>query len=125
MQAAKPKFRSLTAKPTTVIAVSKKWRSDAPGVAKLFLSVTPATLYSPRDKERKMPDYAVLHDKERNSYVGCLRWNCAETGADRAGFWYPPGKVMRVPSPIEMALQSGSAVCVGDLSNSKEATKGL
>lgn len=85
----------------------------------------PITLYSPSDKNRKMPDYAVLHNEEHNSYVGCLRWNCTETGADRAGFWYPTGKVYRVPSPIEMAMQSGDVVCVSDLSDPKEAVKGL
>ncbi len=90
----------------------------------------PITLYSPRDKNWKMPDYAVLYNKEHNSYVGCLRWNCAETGADRAGFWYPPGKVYRVPTPIEMCMQNmqncrNEVVCVSDLSNPKEAVKGL
>ncbi len=85
----------------------------------------PITLYSPRDRNRKMPDYAVLHNKEHNSYVGCLRWNCAESGADRAGFWYPPGQVMRVPSPLEMAMQNGGMICVSDLSDPKEAAKGL
>ena len=90
----------------------------------------PVTLYSPRDKDRKMPEYAVLHNKEHNSYVGCLRWDCAETGADRAGFWYPPGKVYRVPTPIEMCMKSmqnggDGVICVGDLTDPKEATKGL
>ncbi len=90
----------------------------------------PITLYSPRDKDRQMPDYAILHSKEHNSYVGCLRWECAETGADRAGFWYPPGKIMRVPSPLEMAFrqaQNGEdgVIIVGDLSDPKEAMKDL
>lgn len=81
----------------------------------------PITLYSPRDKSKKMPDYAVLHSKEHNSYVGCLRWECAETGADRCGFWYPPGEVHRVPSPLEMCIhdveQGGDGVIiVSDLS---------
>lgn len=82
---------------------------------------SPVTLYSPRDKEKAMPEHAVLHSEEYNSYVGCLRWNCADTGADRCGFWYPPGKVNRVPSPIEMCLQDmekggNGVVIVGDLS---------
>ena len=76
----------------------------------------PVTLYSPVNKNFKMPDYAIIYNKEHNSYVGCLRWDCAETSADRMGFWYPPGKVIRVPSPIEMAIQSGGPVVVNDLS---------
>jgi len=90
----------------------------------------PVTLYSPNDKNHKMPDYAVLHNKKDNSYVGCLRLNCAETGADRAGFWYPPGKVYRVPTPIEMCMQNlknggNGVVIVGDLSDPNEAVRGL
>lgn len=83
----------------------------------------PVTLYSPRDAECQMPEYAVLYNKDHNSYVGCLRWNCAETGADRAGFWYPPGRVVRTPSPLEVAMQSGEAVCVGDLGDLEEAMR--
>ncbi len=90
----------------------------------------PITLYSPRDKDRKIPEYAVLYDKEHNSYVGCLRWNCAETGADRAGSWYPTGKVYRIPTPIEMCMQNmqnggDGVICVGDLTDPKEAMRGL
>jgi len=81
----------------------------------------PITLYSPMDKNRQMPDHAVLYNKEHNSYVGCLRWECAETGADRCGFWYPPGEVYRVPSPIEMCLRNmeeggDGVIIIGDLS---------
>lgn len=82
---------------------------------------SPVTLYSPRDKEKSMPKHAVLHNKEYNFYVGCLRWECAHTVADRCGFWYPPGKVNRVPSPIEMCLQDmeqggDGVIIVSDLS---------
>jgi len=48
------------------------------------------TLYSPtKPNDVKMPEHAVVHDeiKGRKRYVGCLGWNCAETGGDRAGFW--------------------------------------
>ncbi len=81
----------------------------------------PITLYSPMDKDRKMPDYAVVHNKEHNSYVGCFRWDCAQTGADRAGLWYPPGKVHRVPTAFEMLLSNAEegkagAVIIDDLS---------
>lgn len=84
----------------------------------------PITLYTPIDKDFKAPEYAVVHCNNPLQLVGCLRWNCAQTGADRAGFWYPPGKVMRVPSPLEMAMQSGDMVIVEDLSNPREARNG-
>jgi len=64
----------------------------------------PITLYSPSDKDRKMPDYAVLYSSKNNSYVGCFRWECAESGADRAGFWYPPGKVAVFPLRLRVCL---------------------
>jgi hypothetical protein len=82
----------------------------------------PVTLYSPRDKNHKMPEHAVQFNKEHNSYVGCLRWDCEPMAAcDRAGFWYPPGVVERVPSPIEMCLQNmreggDGVIIVNDLS---------
>ena len=46
----------------------------------------PVTLYS-KNKDCKIPDYAVLYKEHgHDAYVGCLRWDCADTGADRAGF---------------------------------------
>lgn len=70
----------------------------------IFIS-EPITLYSPMDKNFKTPEWAVQYDKELNSYVGCLRWDCEPMAAcDRAGFWYPPGQVHRVPTPLEMSI---------------------
>lgn len=79
----------------------------------------PVTLYLPRDKDIKMPDYAVSY--KNNAFVGCLGWDCAGSGVDRAGFWYPPGQVHRVLSPLEQCLQSGEMVIVEDLSDMSEA----
>ncbi len=61
------------------------------------------TLYAPKE-EFEIPEHAVPYEKNSNRLVGCLRWECALSGADRAGFWMPPGKVERMPSPIETAL---------------------
>ncbi len=72
----------------------------------------PITLYSPVDKNRMIPDYAVLYNKEHLSYVGCLRWDCADTGADMMGFWFPPGAVKRVLSPLERLLNDPEKKCV-------------
>jgi hypothetical protein len=85
----------------------------------------PITLYTPSDENFKIPEYAVVHKENPLQLVGCLGRNCAETGADRAGFWYPPGSVKCVASPLEMAMQSGKAVAVGNLSDPEEAEKGL
>jgi hypothetical protein len=79
----------------------------------------PVTLYSLADKDMEMPNYAVPY--KNNAFVGCLRWECAESGADRMGFWYPPGQVHRVLSPLEQCLQSGEMVIVGDLGDIQQA----
>lgn len=80
----------------------------------------PVTLYVPKESF-VAPDYAVRHEEGGHvSLVGCLRWECASSGADRQGFWYPPGKVKRVPSPVELALASPggmSSVFVPDVSD--------
>jgi len=72
----------------------------------------PITLYSPVKKDHKLPDYAVLYNKEENQYVGCLGWDCAQTGGDRAGFWVPPGKVHRVATAWETLIQNPDAKCI-------------
>lgn len=84
----------------------------------------PVTLYTPR-KHVTIPEHAVIFNNDPVQLVGCLRWDCASTGADRAGFWLPgndgKGKVHRVPSPIEIAMGTGKGVVVGDLSSPAEA----
>lgn len=85
----------------------------------------PVTLYIPNESF-KVPEHAVRHDKDERCLVGCLGWNCADSGADRQGFWIPPGKVARVPSPIEVLMSDGGggrAVIIGDLSNPNDLGK--
>jgi hypothetical protein len=53
----------------------------------IFIS-DPVTLYTPYD-DFKIPEYAVINNEKPLQLVGCLRRNCADTGADRAGFWLP------------------------------------
>lgn len=76
------------------------------------------TLYSPADPDHEMPDYAIEHKGGTKSkqYVGCLRWECAETGADICGIWVPPGEVKRFMSPMEKAMMTGEPVIVSDTS---------
>jgi hypothetical protein len=86
----------------------------------------PITLYTPRC-EFQVPDHAVVHNKDPLQLVGCLGWNCAETGADRAGFWMPgedgKGAVQRVPTAYEAILgaEEPSMVIVGDTGDMAEA----
>lgn len=83
----------------------------------------PITLYraSPSVLDETRPDYAVAYlDGEQLCYVGCLGLLCAESGADRAGFWVAPGKVKRVASPLELAVASREMVIVSDLSDQDE-----
>lgn len=68
----------------------------------------PITLYVPRDGTGIPAPARVVPYIENGqmAYVGCLGWGCADSGADVCGRWMPPGKVERVPSPIEMMLAS-------------------
>jgi hypothetical protein len=77
----------------------------------------PVTLDFPH-KEFRVPDYAVKYGEgEEQALVGCLRWDCADTLTMMCGQWMPPGVVKRVPSPLEIALQTGKAVMVSDVGN--------
>jgi len=66
------------------------------------------TLYSPREIGYEIPSFAVVYSEEPMRLVGCLRWDCMQTGADRAGFWLPDatgkGHVERVPTIFEQLL---------------------
>lgn len=77
---------------------------------------SPVTLYIPKDSY-KVPDYAVPYTEGGSkALVGCLRWECAETGGDRAGFWMPgedgKGRVQRVPTAFEMLMGNPEASMV-------------
>ena len=84
---------------------------------------SPITLYTPKP-EFTIPDYAVKYQEKEGDpvrLVGCLRWECADTGADRAGFWEMPGVVERCLSPMEQAFISDDIVIIGDLGDRREA----
>jgi len=83
----------------------------------------PVTLYTPAKPDFKIPEHAVRYSADPIRLVGCLRMDCAESGADRTGFWMPPGKVMRVMSPIEQMLATGNPVIVNDLGDFREAVE--
>lgn len=86
----------------------------------------PITLYVPLPGF-KIPDHAVIYTAEPPRLVGCLGWDCAETGADRAGFWLPgddgKGRVLRIPTVLEIMLSAKepSALIIRDLGDIREA----
>lgn len=80
----------------------------------------PITLYTTIDKNYAL-EHAVLYKEDPLQFVGCLRWGCADGGADRAGYWFPPGEVYRVPTAYEMCIQDmqtggDGVIIVNDLS---------
>ena len=88
---------------------------------------SPITLYIPNDSF-EVPDYAVTYSGgESIALVGCLRWNCADGGFDRAGFWLTgeggKGCVQRVPTVIETLLANphASMIIVQDTHDITEA----
>ncbi len=74
-----------------------------------------------------VPDYAVVYRKNPLTLIGCLGWNCADTGADRAGFWLPgedgQGRVKRVQTAYEAILgaEEPSMMIVSDTHDITEA----
>jgi len=74
---------------------------------------SPVTLYTPVDTY-EVPDHAVPYTEGGSkALVGCLGWECACSGADRAGFWLPgedgKGRVHRVPTAIEILMGNPNA----------------
>jgi hypothetical protein len=72
------------------------------------------TLYSPTKKEYQVPVGTVVFCEDPLTLVGCQRSDCAESGADYAGQWIPPGVVRRQPSGIEMALANPGCAIIGN-----------
>ncbi len=93
------------------MAIQCAWCENTIGIG------DPVTLYIPK-KSYQTPSHAVRYHEDERCLVGCLGLNCADTGADRQGFWMPPGNVHRVPSPIEMIMSGGkdcSVIIVNDI----------
>lgn len=84
----------------------------------------PITLYNPTPNFN-IPEYAVTYSTEPLQLVGCLRFDCARTGADRSGFWLPNDKgvgyVMRVPTIFERILSGEKFAMIRDMRDIKEA----
>jgi len=90
----------------------------------------PITLYTPTESNFKIPDHAVVHKQDPLQLVGCLGWDCALSGIDRAGFWVPrddgKGCVRQVPSPLEIILNAKTTqnvVIIDDLTSMGKAGK--
>lgn len=86
----------------------------------------PVTLYSPPMKEFQIPQYAVIYSEVPLRFIGCLGWDCADTGADRSGFWLPDengkGFVYRVPTIYEKIFETKgpSVMIIDDLGDRRE-----
>lgn len=84
------------------------------------------TLYGSRGPDFVVPEHAVVYGQSPIQLVGCLRWDCADTGADRAGFRLPDdqgnGHVVRTQSLYAVSAAAGpdTAVLVNNLSNASE-----
>lgn len=75
----------------------------------------------------KLPKGSVVYGEKPYSLVGCLRWKCADTGADRAGFWLPgsdgKGTVHRIKTVYEEFLTSDKKyIGIDDLSDMRGTT---
>jgi hypothetical protein len=82
----------------------------------------PVTLYTPKDPNYQPPEKEYsIYSRDPLRLVGCLRMSCGDSGMDRAGFWYPPGEVLRVLSPTEECIQKNGTVLVNDARNPSEA----
>lgn len=95
--------------------------------AGFFSSEEPSEAQKVREQDGfVVPDGAVVYRENPLTLIGCLGWNCADTGADRAGFWFPgengKGRVHRVQTAYEAILgaKEPSMMIVGDLSDMKE-----
>lgn len=74
-----------------------KMRIICPWCGRSIFPGDPITLYT-LPEERGLPSGSIFYDVDTREVVGCL--NCVDTGADRAGFWVPPGKVKKLPNPF-------------------------
>ncbi len=72
------------------------------------------TLYSPKDQGFVPPSWAVIHKTGSSliQFIGCQRSDCADSGADYCGRWIPPGKVVRYPSLIEIAITNPNSAVI-------------
>lgn len=83
----------------------------------------------PGYKEFVSSDGVAVYFDNKFFLVGCLRRNCADSGADRAGFWLPGedghGCACRIPTPYDLILDAKEpvAVIIDDLSDQGEAAK--
>jgi len=55
---------------------------------------------------KEMPKHAVKYEDSENTYIGCGRTDCAESGMDYCGSLGPDGKVIRYKSAIEVMMDN-------------------
>lgn len=76
------------------------------------------TLNTPAENNYKIPEGTIVFKEKPLQLVGCAR--CADTGADYAGYWIMPGKVLKQKSLLEIAAETGGVVMSNNLANPNE-----
>lgn len=74
-----------------------------------------------------VPAHVVVYQRKPLQLVGCMRWRCADSATDRAGFWVSGkdgrGEVHRVRTAYEELINAERGfVVVGDISDPRQAT---
>lgn len=89
---------------------------------KIIMPGEPITLYTPEDPNWKIPEHAVIYQREPVlQLVGCMRPLCLEREVDRKGFWVEPGEVLRVASPLELVMAKDSVPVCNDVHDINQA----
>ncbi len=86
----------------------------------------PVTLYSPNNSNFVVPAHAMVYQQKPLQLVGCMGWDCALSGMDRAGFYVAPGKIQRVQTGMEQMLLriaggNNEPLVISDISDPRQA----
>ena len=106
------------------MAIMCAWCSEPILIGELIVFHSHST--SRVDKVFLDANHFVQHPQDPSQFVCCMRMGCA-VDARCDGIWMPPGKVMRVLSPIEEAMgqvergEPSSPIVVSDLCDPREA----
>jgi hypothetical protein len=65
----------------------------------------PIVLIPPRNRFFQLPARAIIYSKKPVLLIGCLRMDCIDKNNSQKAFWFPPGKVKKVPSFFESAVE--------------------
>lgn len=103
-------------KRSTVTVVLRKWLLGVLGAVKPFSSVTPLPFTAQKTEIKSLITLLFTVEKTAPILAVCALIVPIQAQTE-AGFWYPPGKVKRVPSLYGEALncKPGEILIVNDL----------